>query len=75
VTSTFKGALCGTVTFDARGRITVVCVRRRPIAYLMDPVTLQTLATPPLPEPGAGVTPATFGAGGYFFLDQLDRAL
>ena len=75
VTSTFKAALCGTVTFDSKGRIIVVCVGRRPIAYLMDPVTLRTLARLPMPQSGNGDAPSTFGAGGYFFLDQLDRAI
>lgn len=75
VTSTFLAALCGTVTFDSKGRIIVVCVGRRPIAYLMDPVTLQIHARMLLPQSGNSNAPPTFGAGGYFFLDQLDRAV
>src|ERR1700749_1381689 len=39
VTSTFLAAECGTVTFDKQGRIIVVCVGRRPIVYLLDPVS------------------------------------
>src|ERR1700733_3404163 len=44
VTSTFRAGLCGTVTFDSKGRIIVVCVGRRPIAYLLDPVTLRAMS-------------------------------
>jgi hypothetical protein len=72
VNSTFLAAECGTVTFDTHGRIIVVCVGVRPVVYLLDPVSLETLARFPLPVQGSG---GTFGAGGYFFLDQLDRAV
>jgi hypothetical protein len=75
VTSTFRAALCGTVTFDPKGRIIVVCVGRRPIVYLLDPVTLRAMARLPMPATTPGDTPSTFGAGGYFFLDQLSRAI
>jgi hypothetical protein len=75
VTSTFRAGLCGTVTFDSKGRIIVVCVGRRPIVYLMDPVSLQVMSRLPMPASSAGDTPSTFGAGGYFFLDQLNRAV
>jgi hypothetical protein len=75
VTSTFRAGLCGTVTFDSKGRIIVVCVGRRPIVYLMDPVTLRAMSRLPMPATTPGDTPSTFGAGGYFFLDQLNRAV
>jgi hypothetical protein len=74
VTSTFRAGLCGTVTFDSKGRIIVVCVGRRPIVYLLDPVTLQAMSRLLMPNPTSN-GPATFGAGGYFFLDQLNRAV
>jgi hypothetical protein len=74
VTSTFRAALCGTVTFDSKGRIIVVCVGERPVVYLMDPVTLRTMSRLVMPNPQTS-GPATFGAGGYFFLDQMDRAV
>ncbi len=74
VTSTFLAAECGTVTFDAKGRIIAVCIGFvRPTVYLMDPVSLQTLATFNLPARG-GVS-GNFGSGGYFFLDNQDRAV
>jgi hypothetical protein len=74
VNSTFLAAECGTVTFDARGRIIVVCIGiLRPVVHLMDPVSLATLATYNLPARG-GVS-GNFGSGGYFFLDNRDRAV
>jgi hypothetical protein len=75
VTSTFRAGLCGTVTFDSKGRIIVVCVGRRPIVYLMDPVTLRVKSRLLMPASTGSDAPATFGAGGYFFLDQLNRAV
>ena len=75
VNSTFLASLCGTVTFDKQGRIVTVCVGPGPIGpnlYLLDPVTLQTLTKFALPDQGGN---GQFGAGGYFFLDNLDRAV
>ena len=73
VNSSFLAAECGTVTFDKKGRINVVCIGLiRPRLHLMDPVTLQTLAIFNLPARGSTTT---FGSGGYFFLDQLDRVV
>jgi len=74
VTSTFLAAECGTVTFDSLGRIIVVCIGPvRPVVHLMDPNSLETLATYNLPARG-GVS-GNFGSGGYFFLDNQDRAV
>jgi hypothetical protein len=73
VTSTFLAAECGTVTFDKQGRIIVVCAAiNRISAYLLNPVSLQTLAKFDLPAQGST---GGFGAGGYFFLDNKDRAV
>ena len=48
---TFLSADCASVTFDSRGRIVTVCVGvDGPKLYLMDPGTLETLATFPLPR-------------------------
>ncbi len=74
VSSTFLAGLCGTVTFDRQGRILVVCVGARPVLYLLDPVSLEALARLPLPAIDRQAK-GNFGAGGYFFLDQLDRAV
>lgn len=73
VSSSFLAAECGTVTFDKKGRLNVVCIGIvRPRLHLMDPVTLETLAVFDLPAKG---TTTTFGSGGYFFLDNKDRVV
>jgi hypothetical protein len=70
---------CGSITFDSAGRIVTVCVGLdRPVLALLDPHTLQTLAAMPLPlrSVSTGSNPFTdFSGGGYFFLDQHDRAV
>jgi hypothetical protein len=71
-------AVCGSLTFDRRGRIVTVCpsLAAAPQARIIDPVTLRTLATYDLPN---APTPAgvpgfqNFAGGGYFFLDRRDR--
>src|SRR4051794_36311266 len=78
VTSTFQVADCASVTFDSHGRIVTVCVGLQgPRLVLMDPHTLATLATmslPPRMTGGAGVL-TDFAGGGYFYLDNHDRAV
>ncbi|HEX8102887.1 MAG TPA: hypothetical protein VF533_09755, partial [Solirubrobacteraceae bacterium] len=77
VASQFFGAECASVTFDARGRIVTVCVGISDVTLrLLDPVTLAPLAEYPLPrrQPGAG-TFTNFTGGGYFYLDERDRAV
>jgi hypothetical protein len=70
---------CGSITFDSAGRIVTVCVGLdRPVLALLDPHTLATLAAMPLPvrNVSSGGNPFTdFSGGGYFFLDQHDRAV
>jgi hypothetical protein len=78
-TSTFKVRECASVTFDSRGRIVTICVGLdRPVLTLMDPTTLRTIASmdlpPRTPRPGAGAT-NDFSGGGYFYLDERDRAV
>jgi hypothetical protein len=67
------------VTFDSRGRIVTICVGLdRPVLVLKDPVTLRTLASLDLPprQPSVGGNPFTdFTGGGYFYLDERDRAV
>ncbi len=73
VNSTFLAAICGTITFDKQGRIFAVCAASNRItAYLLDPASLKTLASFPLPQAAGN---GDFGAGGYFFLDNQDRAV
>ncbi|HKH22124.1 MAG TPA: hypothetical protein VKA88_00760, partial [Solirubrobacterales bacterium] len=73
------GHECGSITFDSSGRIVSVCVGLdRPILVLLDPHTLETLAAMPLPPRNVapGSNPFTdFSGGGYFYLDQHDRAV
>ena len=76
--STFLEGVCASVTFDSRGRIETVCVGvEGPKLVLLDPRTLETLAVMPLPPrvPGGGGLFTDFAGGGYFYLDQLDRAV
>ncbi|MEA2438193.1 MAG: hypothetical protein QOF65_2749 [Thermoleophilaceae bacterium] len=75
---------CASVTFDSKGRIVVVCVGLQgPGAggaglYLVDAQTLDTLAKYDLPprQPGLATNVLTdFAGGGYFILDNQDRAV
>jgi hypothetical protein len=70
---------CASVTFDRQGRIETVCVGvQRPTLKLLDPRTLDELASFDLPprQPGnpAGIF-TDFSGGGYFYLDNQDRAI
>ncbi|MCU1281052.1 MAG: hypothetical protein JWM53_4598, partial [bacterium] len=79
VSSTMFNADCGSVTFDAKGRIVTVCVGiAGPTLRLLDPKTLDTLAEQSLPprDPRTLANIFTnFAGGGYFFLDHQDRAV
>jgi outer membrane protein assembly factor BamB len=71
-------ALCGSLTFDSRGRIVSVCPSLvSPVtARVIDPVTLAVLATyemPGGPNPSGPTAFQNFTGGGYFFLDRRDR--
>jgi len=75
---TYAPSLCGSLTFDSRGRILSVCpsVAAAPTARLFDAQTLQVLAEYVLPN--APTPPGTsefqnFAGGGYFFLDERGR--
>lgn len=76
--STFFGAECASVTFDRAGRIVTVCVGLEgPRLVMLDPRTLELLAEFPLPprQPGAANPFTDFAGGGYFYLDERDRAV
>ncbi|MFS2291182.1 MAG: hypothetical protein FWJ90_00580 [Actinomadura sp.] len=77
--STMYAQECGSVTFDRRGRILTVCVGVVTVNLrLLDPRTLAVLADYPLPPRSASslASPFTsFGGGGYFYLDNRDRAV
>ena len=75
--SVFHAADCASVTFDSRGRIFTVCVSVRDVTlHLKDPHTLASLATYPLPprDPSPNMF-QNFTGGGYFYLDDKDRAV
>jgi hypothetical protein len=79
-TSTFQGSECASVTFDRLGRIEAVCVGiEHPKLVLLDPYTLDLLASfdlPPRVVSASSGNPFTdFSGGGYFYLDQADRAV
>jgi hypothetical protein len=69
---------CASVTFDSRGRIETICVGLdRPVLALLDPESLGVLATRDLPprQVGGGGVFTNFSGGGYFYLDDRDRAV
>jgi hypothetical protein len=76
--STFFANDCASITFDSRGRIVTICVGlARPTLYMLDPKTLDTLASMTLP-PREMPSPDffhDFSGGGYFYLDNRNRAV
>jgi hypothetical protein len=68
---------CGSVTFDSRDRIETICVGLdRPVLALLDPRSFEVLAAHELPPRQLGGDPFTdFSGGGYFYLDDRDRAV
>ncbi len=75
---TFLEGDCASVTFDSRGRIVTVCVGLEgPKLFMLDARTLATIAAFPLPArmPGTGNVFNDFAGGGYFYLDERDRAV
>ena len=78
-TSTFYARECASITFDSRGRLVTVCVGLdKPQLKILEPVTLREIANMDLPRRPLGLTvnPFTsFAGGGYFYLDDRDRAV
>jgi hypothetical protein len=78
--STYQQAECASLTFDSLGRIVAICVGvEGPRLAMFDPSTLELEALMPLPPRtggGGGGNPFTdFSGGGYFYLDNQDRAV
>jgi outer membrane protein assembly factor BamB len=76
--SSFQPAECASHTFDGVGRLLTICVGlERPTLELLDPRTLEVLAALPLPPRSVSTSnPFTdFSGGGYFYLDNRDRAV
>src|SRR5207244_293857 len=64
--------------FDSAGRIVTICVGLEgPRLAMFDPATLDLLAVFPLPprSAGGGGVFSDFSGGGYFYLDDQDRAV
>jgi hypothetical protein len=71
-------ALCGSLTFDSRGRIVAVCpsLVAAPQVRIINPNTLAIIATytlPNSPDPPGTKPYQNFSGGGYFFLGGRDR--
>jgi hypothetical protein len=76
--SAFFDRECASITFDSKGRLVTICVGLdRPVLAMLNPDTLEPLATFDLPPrtPGGGNPFTDFSGGGYFYLDQRDRAV
>ena len=64
--------LCASHVFDMEGRLWTVCVTGEDrTLHVLDPVSLKVLATESLPSASTD----TFSGGGYFYLDDQDRAV
>lgn len=79
VLSELMDGLCGSITFTRDGRLVTVCVGLNAVTLrLLEPATLATLAEVALPRrqvrPGQNVF-QNFTGGGYFYLDERDRAV
>ena len=78
-TSTLLFHECASVTFDSRGRIVTICVGlEAPFLAVMNPRTLAIIDQMPLPPrqaSGTGGFFTDFSGGGYFYLDNRDRAV
>ena len=77
VTSAFFTHECASITFDSTGRLVAICVGLdRPVLALLDPVSLHVFATMDLPLRTPSPNPfQDFSGGGYFYLDNHDRAV
>jgi hypothetical protein len=78
VTSTAFVQDCGSVTFDTQGRIVTVCVGITGATLRMiNPKTLATIASYNLPSRKSlgSFSFSNFSGGGYFYLDNHDRAV
>jgi hypothetical protein len=76
--STFQSADCASLTIDSAGRLVTICVGAEgPRLAMFDSRTLELLAVMDLPprRPGTGNPFTDFSGGGYFYLDQEDRAV
>lgn len=77
VTSAFFAHECASITFDSNRRLVAICVGLdRPVLALLDSVSLHVYATMDLPLRPPSTNPfQDFSGGGYFYLDEHDRAV
>lgn len=75
--SALFGRECGSVTLDSQGRLETICVGLdHAVLTLLDPETLEVLATYDLPPRNVSANPfRDFTGGGYFYLDDQNRAV
>ena len=76
VTSATARGECASITFNSKGQIVAVCIRTSSYITLMDAKTLKVLVQTKMPQPDSSETSGgdyTDVAGGYFYLDNLDR--
>jgi hypothetical protein len=68
---------CASITIDSHGRLVTICVGLdKPVLAMLHPQTLRVLAAMDLPPRNFGPNPfQDFSGGGYFYLDNRDRAV
>ena len=71
------GGVCGSITFNSQDQIVTTCIQLRAVRLkLFDPRTLEELASMELPPRSPSTNPfQDFAGGGYFYLDNEDRAV
>ena len=71
------GGVCGSITFNSQGQIISTCLQVRAVRLkLFDAQTLEELASMELPPRPPNPNPfQDFAGGGYFYLDNQDRAV
>ena len=71
------GGVCGSITFNSKGQIVTTCLQARAVRLkLFDAQTLEELASMELPPRAPNPNPfQDFAGGGYFYLDNRDRAV
>jgi outer membrane protein assembly factor BamB len=71
------GGVCGSITFNSQNQIVTTCLQARAVRLkLFDAQTLEELASMELPPRALSTNPfQDFAGGGYFYLDNRDRAV
>lgn len=79
VSSAITRGECASITFNSKGQIVGICILKHAYLTLLEPKNLKILTQEKLPEAdsgsGSGSNDYTEIAGGYFYLDNLDRAV